>query len=98
MALLKSMVYCSSCERQVEKNDALLDSSFKSERRFLCFTCYKMNKQEVAVNLNSSKVKKEYFCAKCKYKFKSLTPKCPYCGKSDSTDNNRKITAEELLM
>lgn len=62
-------------------------------------------------NLNSSSVprskevspgKNQYFCSRCRYRFKftqsSMTNlKCPYCGKTDKIKEYKDLSAEELI-
>lgn len=93
--ILKSQVFCSSCERQVDKNEALFDSSIKGEPKYLCFICYKMNKVKDAPK-PLQQAKKEYFCTRCKYKFRSVKAQCPYCSKSD-TLRTGTISVSDLL-
>lgn len=46
--------------------------------------------------------KNQYFCARCRYKFKFNSSglsslKCPYCGKNDKVKEYKDLSAQELI-
>ncbi len=81
--VLRKPVECFRCKKQVEKADSLL-TKIGGEQKYECFGCYKKSRDTfVDWAEREEKVKKEYRCARCNYKFKAPNPVCPYCNKSD---------------
>ncbi|MEK6809402.1 MAG: hypothetical protein AABY40_01890 [Nanoarchaeota archaeon] len=83
MTLSNSQVQCSDCRRSVNKLDTFTSINSSRDLRYLCRSCYSVNKDLGLGPQEKPQVKREYFCARCKYKFKSMATLCPYCSKPD---------------
>ena len=96
MAVLRIKVNCSSCEKRIDKAQALPVKSVNNEKRYECYNCYRRSKSGSLGTNEEVKVKEPYFCQRCKYKFKSKKSICPYCNKSDFLVKG-KVTVHDLL-
>jgi len=83
MMFTNSQVQCSDCKKSVSKLDTFATTGASREVRYRCRSCYSVNKNTGLTVQEKPQVKKEYFCGRCKYKFKSLGTLCPYCNKTD---------------
>ncbi|MDP3699175.1 MAG: hypothetical protein Q8R47_06345 [Nanoarchaeota archaeon] len=83
MMLSNSQVQCADCKRSVNKLDTFASSNPSRELRYRCRFCYSVNRDLGLGQVEKPQVKREYFCGRCKYKFKSLGTLCPYCSKQD---------------
>lgn len=83
MMLSNSQVQCSDCRRSVNKLDTFAAVNGTKELRYRCRACYSVNKDLGLSPKEKQAIKKEYFCGRCKYKFKALGTTCPYCSKQD---------------
>ncbi len=85
MALSNAKMQCFGCGKSMEKAQmfSTLDSS--REMRFQCSGCYKHNKTDFMGEKKAvaAPTKKEFFCGRCRYKFKAKSTLCPYCSKED---------------
>ncbi len=88
-------VDCAACETKVDKMQARA-VSIGGVRKFECFECYRKTKNSSLVITKEHNVKLDLFCARCKYKFKSRDPLCPYCSKSDMV-GRADVSIRELL-
>jgi RNA polymerase subunit RPABC4/transcription elongation factor Spt4 len=86
MVELKTQIVCYTCKQLVDKDKAFLVQVTDKEDRFECPLCYKRKRSQ----------KRELFCGRCKYKFNSKTPVCPYCSKSDEVIDG-KVTLKDLF-
>lgn len=77
-----SKVDCVVCDEKVDKMQARA-VSVGGVPKFECFECYRKTKSSSLVIRKEHNVKLDLFCARCKYKFKSRNPICPYCSQSD---------------
>lgn len=83
MILSNSQVQCFDCGKSVNKLDTFAAVDGSRGLRYRCRGCYSVNK-ELGLGLKEKpQVKREYFCGRCKYKFKALGTTCPYCSKQD---------------
>lgn len=99
MAVLKLKVECSICHNQAEKSMVRLMNPLEKEKRYECYRCFKGSKNNPLLKRRSEKSiveKKDLLCGYCKYKFRSMKMKCPYCGKSDFLVE-RNIKTVDLL-
>ena len=76
-------VQCSDCGRSVNKLDTFVAVSGSRDLKYRCRGCYSVNKELGLGQPEKPQVKREYFCGRCKYKFKSMGTLCPYCSKHD---------------
>ena len=83
MMLSNSQVQCADCKRSVNKQETFAETNASREMRYRCHACYSINKELGLGSKEKPQVKREYFCGRCKYKFKSLGTLCPYCSKQD---------------
>jgi len=81
--LSNSQVQCADCRRAVNKLDTFAETGASRELRYRCRGCYSINRDLGLSRQEKPQTKKEYFCGRCKYKFKSLGTLCPYCSKQD---------------
>lgn len=99
MISLKIKVHCADCGQQVEKLEAraLTSSSAGSagEARYQCFDCFKRARPKNP-DKNSTSLKFNLYCERCRYKFTSARQVCPYCNESDYLEVSGP-SAEELL-
>ena len=97
MAVLKLRVRCFRCRQEVGQHDARILPSISKEPRYECYDCYRKNKREpLLVGVESPPLKKEYFCERCNYRFKSKIKACPCCNKSDYLIGGT-VTVKDLL-
>ncbi|MBU0457342.1 MAG: hypothetical protein ABH824_05035 [Nanoarchaeota archaeon] len=96
MAVLRARVKCFRCGRSVDKTQTLITKSITKDIRYECAKCYKRNKTSPWGLGDEIPHKIEYFCERCKYKFKSKVCECPYCNKRDRVTEAR-ITVSDLL-
>lgn len=82
MMLSNSQVQCADCKKSVNKLDTFASSNSR-ELRYRCRSCYIVNRDLGLTSTEKPQVKREYFCGRCKYKFKALGTTCPYCSKMD---------------
>jgi len=83
MMLSNSQVQCADCKRSVNKLDTFAATGPSREVRYSCHPCYSINRGLGLAPAEKPQVKREYFCGRCKYKFKALATTCPYCSKMD---------------
>ncbi|MDO8510597.1 MAG: hypothetical protein Q7S55_00365 [Nanoarchaeota archaeon] len=83
MMLSNSQVQCSDCRKSVNKQDTFTALGGSRELTYRCRACYSVNKDLGLGSKEKPAIKKEYFCGRCKYKFKSMGNLCPYCSKQD---------------
>lgn len=83
MMLSNSQVQCADCRRSVNKLDTFTSVGGTKDLKYLCRSCYSVNKDLGLGPKEKPQVKREYFCGRCKYKFKSMGTVCPYCSKQD---------------
>jgi len=83
MMLSNSQVQCSDCGRSVNKLDTFASTGASREMLYRCRGCYSINRDLGLIKQQKPQVKREYFCGRCKYKFKALGTTCPYCSKQD---------------
>lgn len=83
MVLSTSQVQCADCRRSVNKLDTFTAVDGSRELRYICRGCYSVSKELNPRQKEKPQTKKEYFCGRCKYKFKALATICPYCSKDD---------------
>ena len=91
MPVLRIPVECCRCNKMVEKANARFLTRVKNERKYECFSCYKLNR-----NKHKEFVKRELYCERCRYKFKSKKLLCPYCNRSDNVVKG-EVTVKDLL-
>jgi len=96
MVYLKVNVKCFRCRKEVEKTQAREMASITKEPRYECFACFNKNKTQPWGFGDKMKYKKEFYCLRCKYKFKRRGNLCPYCNKEDSVIRGN-ITVHDLL-
>jgi len=97
VTVLRRPVECFRCKKQVEKADSLLTKDMNGEQKYECFGCYKKSRDTfIGWAEREEKVKKDYRCARCNYKFKSEKAICPYCSKSDMVVKGN-ISVTDLL-
>jgi hypothetical protein len=94
MPVLKVKVKCWRCGKNVDKSDTVETNLQNKDRRHQCYSCYKKNKSLCWGFGDKIKVKKEWFCERCKYKFKAANTTCPYCNRSDYVTKARVFAAE----
>lgn len=90
------MVKCFRCNTLVEKGSAIILRSVSKKPRYSCYGCYVKQKRFTWGFGDEIPVKKELFCERCKYKFTSKRPGCPFCSKSDRVIESN-ITVKDLL-
>jgi len=71
----------------------LVDQKMK---RYQCYACYQKQQPRWRMGKEETKVKENYFCGRCKYKFKALAPRCPYCSSSDHL-SRAEFSMDDLL-
>ncbi|MEK6900109.1 MAG: hypothetical protein AABX05_03215 [Nanoarchaeota archaeon] len=84
MVLPTTKVQCFGCGKSVEK--ALMFSALDAskEMQHQCSSCYRERKSDILGEKKiPAPVKKDFFCGRCRYKFKGKTMICPYCSKED---------------
>lgn len=98
MAIVHARVNCIRCAKMVDKSETILLPSTGNDKKFICFGCYKAEKPRTPrwSMGQETKAKDEYFCGRCKYKFKSVNPSCPYCSQTDAVVKGN-ITMKDLL-
>lgn len=96
MVLLRVKVSCTKCKRRVEKLEARTMTSSLGETSYECFDCFKKARTPRWGSSEGIKMTREMFCQKCRYKFKSSVPICPYCNESDYLESG-KLTVQDLL-
>ena len=95
MPLLKVKVRCFRCGKKVEKVEARESYTADSQPRYECFTCFKHNLPR-RFKVQDEVEKKEFYCARCRYRFTSRVPTCPYCDQDDRVLPG-KISVHDLL-
>ena len=99
---------CDKCRKAVPMLDIKYLPKGEDKKTQLCSSC----RQKIAEDMDksTSKLKNSvksakrvtYTCLRCKYKF-SFDPenttafKCPYCGKSDKSFENKPESAEKMI-
>ena len=83
MMLSNSQVQCADCQRSVNKLDTFTSVSGSRDFKYLCRVCYSINRDLGMDPREKPATKKEFFCGRCKYKFKAFGTTCPYCSKQD---------------
>jgi len=81
--VLRLKVNCFRCNSEVDANAVINSRSVNGEPRHECYSCYKKNKVDPLLPGDEAKVKRLYYCEKCRYQFKSFTPRCQLCSKPD---------------
>jgi hypothetical protein len=92
MVYLRTPIECFRCHNTVCKTET---RALRAGKKIVheCFNCYRSKPNVVKTD---NKIKQDYFCQKCRYKFKSIKSVCPYCNKHDFLTSTN-ITIEELL-
>ena len=98
---------CERCRKFVTISDIRYLPKGNNSRMALCKNCLKtLNPKDEKAKATSKapgiSVGKNYFCARCKYKFKfnpagNATLRCPFCGKSDKVLDDKQTDASTLL-
>jgi|SRR3989338_548979 len=84
MSLYSAKVQCFGCGKAVDKSATFTSLNAARDLRYQCPSCYIKNKDDIlGTNKIPEAVKREFFCGRCKYKFKSKASLCPYCSKQD---------------
>ena len=84
MSLYSAKVQCFGCGKAVDKSGTFTSLNASKELRYQCPSCYLRNKDDLlGDNKAQAPLKRELFCARCKYKFKAKSMLCPYCSKED---------------
>jgi len=94
MTLLKLKVRCFRCLKEVDKMETRPVESISKDPRYECFSCFKKDLPQRGIP--NRMVHHELYCERCRYKFRSKSPICPYCNKSDQLES-AKITVYDLL-
>ena len=91
------MVICDRCKRQVLVKEAKYTARDENTMTIMCKECLaKKNPQAAGAKAGlkqSSSGKSNYYCGRCKYRFK-YSPEsgrslvCPYCGRGDQVDKD----------
>lgn len=96
MVFLRIKVNCHQCGLQVERTEARALDPMANRPEYECFSCFKRTQEWEIANSKGRKEKRELYCVICKYKFKSLTVRCPYCSRTDCL-TNPNVSAADLL-
>ncbi|MBI2102375.1 hypothetical protein HYT55_00925 [Candidatus Woesearchaeota archaeon] len=95
MAIVRARISCFRCQKSVDKTDTRFFDTVAGTRRYECFPCYQKSRNGYLPH-TESKDKRELYCERCKYKFMSRVPVCPYCSKDDSVIK-AQVTAYDLV-
>lgn len=95
---------CDRCRKSVPISDIKYIPRGVEAKIGLCQSCRVAGvvKNKASSALNDEAKKEEFYCVRCKYKFKyhlrSLSNfKCPYCGQSDQIAEGKVTTASHLI-
>ncbi len=98
---------CERCRKFVSISDIKYLPKGDNSRMALCKSCLKTfnpkdDKKKIIPKSSGFSGGKNYFCSRCKYKFKynpqsDAALRCPFCGKSDKMLEDKQIDAESLL-
>jgi PHP family Zn ribbon phosphoesterase len=99
---------CERCRKFVSVTEIKYMPKGGGSRIALCTKCLTLFKVEDAKKKSAASAealgsgRPEYFCARCRYKFKynpsSRTElRCPYCGKNDKIMDHKRTDPESLL-
>jgi DNA-directed RNA polymerase subunit RPC12/RpoP len=98
---------CERCRKFVPVSDIKYLPKGNSARMALCKKCLSTfssadEKKKKAFKSASVSSSKNYFCSRCKYKFKfntqsNATLRCPFCGKGDKVLEDKQIDANSIL-
>jgi len=98
---------CERCRKFVSISDIKYLPKGDNSRMALCKSCLKTlnpkdDKKKIIPKSSGLSGGKNYFCSRCKYKFKynpqgDAALRCPFCGKSDKMLEDKQIDAESLL-
>ncbi|PIN87597.1 hypothetical protein COV12_02995 [Candidatus Woesearchaeota archaeon CG10_big_fil_rev_8_21_14_0_10_32_24] len=91
MVVIKTNVNCYQCYQAVDKTETLVVLSKGLQKLYQCANCYKKNKPQ-----GRFEQRKSFYCEKCKYKFSSKKPLCPYCNSSERLTKSN-ITVYDLI-
>jgi DNA-directed RNA polymerase subunit RPC12/RpoP len=98
---------CERCRKFVSISDIKYLPKGDNSRMALCNKCLKTlnpvdDKKKIIPKSSGFSGSKNYFCSRCKYKFKynsqgNAALRCPFCGKSDKVLEDKQIDADSLL-
>ncbi|NQV91419.1 hypothetical protein HQ489_03005 [Candidatus Woesearchaeota archaeon] len=91
MVVIKAHVNCYQCHQSVDKAETLLIMSKGLLKLYQCINCYKIKKPQ-----GYFEHRKEFYCEKCRYKFSSKKPICPYCNSSERLTKSN-VTIHDLI-
>ena len=83
MVILRARVKCLECDKSVGKTDTLLVRTLAGEKRYKCYSCYQRKSNKHWSIKTGVQEKQDYYCERCRFKFKSRTPVCTYCSMED---------------
>ena len=84
MNLYSAKVQCFGCGKAVDKSQTFTSNNASKELRYQCPGCFKNKKVDIFGTAGETPaLKKEFFCGRCKFKFRSKSTLCPYCSKED---------------
>ncbi len=94
-------VICQRCRKPVPAISVRFLPKGNDSYIVLCQECIKNEHQKKPV-VKQKKERKDYFCSRCRYKFKFSDDgvtvlRCPYCGKADKVEKHPKMLAEDWL-
>ena len=97
MVILKTKIQCFRWKKKVDKNETRVNKSVNGEPRHECFTCFKRYRRDpLLAGVEEIPYKKDYYCQRCNYKFKSKLNTCPYCSKNDLVIGGN-VSLKELM-
>jgi len=98
---------CERCRKFVPVTDIKYLPKGDNARMALCIKCLKTfnpaeEKKRTSAKATGVASGKDYFCGRCRYKFKynsqsNANLRCPFCGKNDKVIENKQIDANSLL-
>jgi uncharacterized CHY-type Zn-finger protein len=95
--MLRINVRCFRCNKEVDANKTRKIEGI-NEPRYECFECFKRhNRDPLLGGIEKVVDKRNYFCGRCKFKFKNKTGICPYCNKDDYVHPTDGFNVKSLL-
>ncbi len=97
MGLNQVKINCFRCKCPVDESSAVQVKTITNEKKYECLSCNKKNKTPIwGLKDEEVAVKRNLYCAQCKYKFVSKSTRCPYCNKSENV-SRADISVKDLL-
>ena len=97
VVVLRVNVTCHKCKKQVAKLETRQLKSNPDTPKYECFECFKMvHPNRAMLNHEPVRVKRNFYCERCRYSFASKVPECPYCAKDDCLESG-SISIHDLL-